>query len=77
LNMEINKAENSPIAKVRHDRRRAKQKAKRKQEIRWGVLPVRREDGTLDVTPHIASLDMITRGRYLKQGKGFVVTKRY
>jgi hypothetical protein len=55
--------------KLRHDRRRARQRAKREGM----VLPMKREDGTLDLTPHIASLDMLTKGRYLEIGRGFLV----
>jgi hypothetical protein len=53
--------------KLRHDRRRARQRAKRGM-----VLPMKREDGTPDPTPHIASLDMLTKGKYLELGKGFL-----
>ena len=34
---------------------------------------MRREDGVLDTTPHIAVLNIITKGRYLSLGKGFLV----
>jgi len=58
--------------KLRHDRRRARQRAKRGM-----VLPMRREDGTIDVTPHIASLNIVTKGRYLEVGKGFLVNNKH
>ena len=51
---------------------RKRQRAKREGM----VLPQRRPDGTLDLTPHIASVDMVTKGKYLEIGKGFLVTKR-
>lgn len=54
--------------KLRHDRRRAMQKAKKDT-----VLPIKRADGTLDVTPHIASQAIRTKGKYLKLGRGFLV----
>lgn len=54
-------------------RSRKSQRAKREQEVNWGVLPAKREDGTLDLTPHVASLGMITKGKYLELGKGFVI----
>jgi len=37
------------------------------------ILPVRREDGTLDVTPYIAVLNIITKGKYLNRGRGFAI----
>ncbi len=55
--------------KLNHDRRRARQREKK----RGMVLPARREDGTLDLTPHVASLNMVTEGKYLELGKGFVI----
>ena len=58
-------------------RSRKSQRAKREQEVNWGVLPAKREDGTLDLTPHIASLNIVTRGRYLRLGNGFIVKQRY
>ena len=58
--------------KLSHDSRRAKQRARREM-----VLPMKREDGTLDLTPHIASLNIITKGGYLRLGKGFVVKNKY
>jgi hypothetical protein len=61
--------------KVRHDKRKAKQKAKRRAN-KEEILPVRREDGTLDVTPHIAVLNMITKGKYLKVGRGFIIRRK-
>jgi hypothetical protein len=60
------------LKKLRHDRRRARQRAKRGE-----VLPLRREGGVIDPTPHIASLAIITDGRYLTLGNGFVVRARY
>lgn len=59
-----------PNKKLAHDKRRAQQKARRGM-----VLPIKREDGTPDPTPHIASLDMLTGGRYLRLGRGYVVKK--
>lgn len=58
--------------KLNHDRRRARQRAKRGM-----VLSVRREDGALDLTPHIASLNIITGGKYLRLGKGFLCRGKY
>jgi len=57
--------------KLRHDRRRARQRAKR-----GTVLPIRRQDGTLDLTPHIASLNIVTKGEYLEIGKGFLLRNK-
>jgi hypothetical protein len=39
------------------------------------VLELKRNDGKgkLDTTPYIAVLNIITKGKYLKLGKGFVV----
>lgn len=61
----------SDSTKLRHDRRRARQRAKKGM-----VLPMKREDGTLDLTPHIASLNMVTRGKYVELGKGFLVRNK-
>jgi hypothetical protein len=58
--------------KLKHDRRRARQRIKGEE-----VLPMRREDGTTDPTPHIASVDIATNGEYLNLGKGFVVRAKY
>lgn len=69
MQREANLARNS--RKLRHDRRRARQRAKKGM-----VLPMKREDGTLDLTPHIASLNMVTRGKYVELGKGFLVRKK-
>lgn len=54
-------------------RSRKSQRAKREQEANLGVLPAKREDGMPDLTPHVASLDMLTKGRYLRLGRGFIV----
>ncbi|HUW45600.1 MAG TPA: hypothetical protein VMW50_07360 [Dehalococcoidia bacterium] len=52
---------------------RAKRRAKQEEKIYWGVLPARREDGTPDVTPHIASWNLTTEGGYLELGEGFII----
>jgi len=56
---------------------RAKRKAKREQEINWGVLPLKREDGkTPDPTPHVASWGMVTGDGYLRLGEGFTIMEK-
>ena len=37
---------------------------------------MRRENGILDPTPFVAILNIITRGKYLEFGRGFLVRKR-
>ena len=63
--------------KISHDRRRTQQKARR-QVGREEVLEVRRNNGKgiLDTTPYIAVLNMITKGKYLRVGRGFVIRRR-
>ena len=51
---------------------RAKERTRRRAE-RANILPMKREDGTLDLTPHIASMDIVTGGKYLDIGKGYIV----
>jgi len=58
--------------KIRHDRRRARQRIKKGE-----VLPMQRADGVTDLTPHIASADIATSGKYLTLGRGFVIRARY
>jgi len=55
-------------------RSRKSQRAKRRAN-REEVLELKRNDGKgkLDTTPYIAVLNIITKGKYLKLGKGFVV----
>lgn len=53
--------------KLRHDARRARQRAKR-----GTVLPPKR-GRTVDLTPHIATANMATKGKYLELGRGFFV----
>jgi len=69
---------NLPNKKLRHDVRRARQRAKRKAN-KEELLNLRRPDGKgtgkTDPTPFIAVLNIITRGKYLALGAGFVVRK--
>jgi len=58
-----------PGRKLRHDRRKAKQRAKRKED----ALSLRNERGIIDPTPVVAVKNIITKGRYLKEGKGFII----
>jgi len=58
--------------KLRHDRRRARQRAKRKE----GVFSLRNEHGIVDPTPHVASKDSASKGRYRELGKGFAIDDR-
>ena len=72
----------NPSKKLSHDRRRARQRERKRegQGITWpircedgtlDVLSMKRENGTIDTVPHIASWDIVTRGRYSEYGKGF------
>ena len=59
-------------------KRMAKREAKRetkREANREEVLDLKRNDGKgkVDPTPHIAVLNMITKGKYLQVGKGFIV----
>ena len=51
---------------------RIKERARRQAE-RANILPMKREDGTPDLTPHIASMDIVSRGKYLDVGRGYLV----
>lgn len=48
----------------------------RKNQTKEESLRLRRENGTLDPTPFVAILNIITKGRYLKFGKGFLVRSK-
>ena len=70
--------------KLRHDRRRARQRAKKQGEL---VMPFYDENGKpdilrikgeeagtrRDITAYVASLDRITEGGYVKLGGGFPI----
>ena len=73
----------NPNKKLSHDRRRARQRARRtlkrmakRETNREEVLELKRNDGKgiVDSTPYVAVLDLITKGRYTKVGKGFVIS---
>lgn len=56
---------------------RAKRRARQEEKIHLGVLPIKRGDGkTLDVTPHIASWNIVTSGGYLALGEGFTIIEK-
>ena len=61
--------------KLAHDMRRARQRAKREQEIHLGVLPIK-HGRVLDVTPHVASWNIATDGGYLMLGEGFTIVEK-
>jgi len=71
-NMEIKKELVGDLSKkVRHDERRARQKAKRHKE-NLGLLPIRWGD-VKNPVPHISTAGIATKGEYLELGKGFIM----
>jgi hypothetical protein len=53
---------------------RPKERAKRAAK-RANVLPVERLKGRVSATPHIASMNIISKGEYLDTGRGYLVSR--
>jgi len=65
---QVLKREAGLTRKLAHDRRRAKQRARR-----GTVLPMKGSNGLPDFTPYVASMNIVTEGRYLEIGAGYPI----